>query len=151
MTPPLNFRRAIRIDVPHIVRLLADDAIGAEREQFADPLPVSYYAAFDAIAADEKSELIVAESSGKIVGVLQLTFIPYLNFQGSSRALIENVQVDSRERGRGVGTELMRHAIARARERGCRIVQLTTDKRRVDARRFYERLGFRATHEGMKL
>jgi len=151
MTPPLNFRRATRTDVPDIVRLLADDPIGATRERFTNPLPESYYAAFDAIAADANSELIVAGSGGKILAVLQLTFIPYLNFQGSWRALIENVHVASSERGRGVGGALMRWAIARAEERGCRIVQLTTDKRRTDARRFYERLGFRATHEGMKL
>ena len=132
-------------------RLLADDEIGAQREHFAEPLPESYFTAFDAINGDANNELVVADSGGKILGMLQLTFIPYLNFQGSWRALIESVHVSSRVRGRGVGSAMMRWAIARAEERGCRIVQLTTDKRRAEAKRFYEKLGFKATHEGMKL
>lgn len=148
---PLLFRRATRNDVSAIVRMLADDPLGSKREHFANPLPDGYYTAFDAIAADSRNELIVAERDGRIIGTLQLTFIPYLNHQGSWRALIESVHVDANERNRGVGGALMRHAIARAQERGCRIVQLTTDKTRADARRFYEKLGFRATHEGMKL
>jgi ribosomal protein S18 acetylase RimI-like enzyme len=149
--PPLNFRRATRADVAEIVRLLADDVLGAKREHFAVPLPDSYYAAFAAIDADPNNELMVAECDGAVVGSLQLTFIPYLNFRGSWRALIESVHVASGMRCKGVGSALMRRAIARAEERGCRIVQLTTDKTRADAKRFYERLGFRATHEGMKL
>jgi ribosomal protein S18 acetylase RimI-like enzyme len=150
-TPPLLFRRAARDDMPAIVRLLADDALGSQRESPTDPLPESYYAAFAAICADEHSELIVAETGGAVAAVLQLTFIPYLNYRGSWRALIENVHVASGLRGRGVGGALMREAIGRAQARGCRIVQLTTDKTRADAKRFYEKLGFRASHEGMKI
>jgi GNAT superfamily N-acetyltransferase len=148
---PLSFRRATRDDVPQMVRLLADDPLGSKREYFADPLPASYLKAFAAISADPNNELIVVESGGAVIGVLQLTFIPYLNYQGSWRALIESVHVAAPLRGKGVGAALMRWAIARARERGCRIVQLTTDKTRADAKRFYEQLGFRASHEGMKL
>jgi ribosomal protein S18 acetylase RimI-like enzyme len=149
--PAPTFRRATRNDVPEIVRMLADDPLGSQREHFSDPLPNSYYEAFAAIAADANNELIVTECDGAIIGVLQLTFIPYLTFQGSWRALIENVRVSANVRGQDVGTALMRWAIARAEERGCRLVQLTTDKSRVDAKRFYEKLGFQATHEGMKL
>jgi GNAT superfamily N-acetyltransferase len=149
--PSLTFRRATRADVPLIVQMLADDPLGSKREKFSDPLPESYYAAFDAICADGKNELIIAESDGKLIGTLQLTFIPYLNYQGSWRALIESVHVVATMRNRGVGAALMQHAIQRAQERNCRIVQLTTDKLRPDAKRFYERLGFKASHEGMKL
>jgi ribosomal protein S18 acetylase RimI-like enzyme len=147
---PITFRRATSADVPEIVRMLADDALGAKRERFAEPLPKSYMDAFEAISADDRNELYVAESGGKIIGTLQLTFIPYLNHQGGWRALIESVHVASDMRGKGIGSTMMRFAIERARTRGCRIVQLTTDKTRVDAKRFYEKLGFRATHEGMK-
>ncbi len=148
---PLTFRRATRDDIPAIIRMLAHDPLGSKRERFAEPLPDCYYAAFDAIRADDRNELIVAERDGRIIGTLQLTFIPYLNHQGSWRALIESVHVDADARNQGAGAALMRHAITRAQERGCRIVQLTTDKTRADAKRFYERLGFRPTHEGMKL
>jgi ribosomal protein S18 acetylase RimI-like enzyme len=144
-------RRARRDDLADIVRLLADDPLGAKRERFATPLPTSYVRAFEAIDADPNNELIVACCTSDVVGVLQLTFIPYLTYQGSWRALIEGVRVDARLRGRGVGEQLVRWAIERARSRGCRIVQLTTDKSRGDAKRFYERLGFVASHEGLKL
>ena len=147
----LQFRKALRQDVPAIVRLLADDPLGAKRERFADPLPESYRLAFDAIDADPNNELVVACLDGQVVGVLQLTFIPYLTYQGGWRALIEAVRVDSKLRSKGVGKTLFQWAIERARERGCHLVQLTTDKGRADAKRFYESLGFVASHEGMKL
>ncbi len=150
-TPASTFRPATRNDLPEIVRMLADDPLGSQRERFSDPLPDSYYTAFDAISTDANNELIVAENDGAVVGVLQLTFIPYLTFQGSWRALIENVRVSAKVRGQDIGTALLHWAIARAEKRGCRMVQLTTDKSRVDAKRFYEKLGFHATHEGMKL
>src|ERR1700744_3443302 len=108
MMPSLTFRTATREDVAAIVRMLADDPLGSKREKFAEPLPESYYTAFDAICADGKNELIVAESEGKLIGTLQLTFIPYLNHQGSWRALIESVHVDASMRNRGVGAGLMR-------------------------------------------
>jgi GNAT superfamily N-acetyltransferase len=147
----LSFRIAVRNDVPEIVRLLADDALGAKRERYELPLPASYLAAFDAIAADPNNELVVACLDGRIAGVLQLTYIPYLTYQGAWRALIEGVRVASGARSAGIGKALLEWAIARARERGCGLVQLTTDKSRADAKKFYEALGFVASHEGMKL
>ncbi|MDF2772760.1 MAG: family N-acetyltransferase [Geminicoccaceae bacterium] len=131
--------------------MLADDALGAKRERFETPLPASYTHAFQEIDTDRNNELVVACFGDDVVGVLQLTFIPYLTHQGSRRALIEGVRVARAHRGTGLGTRLFEWAIARARERGCRMVQLTTDKSRPDAKRFYEALGFVASHEGMKL
>lgn len=147
----LMFRPATVSDLSAIVRMLADDPLGARRERFASPLPESYGRAFAAIDSDPNNELVVATLGGRVVGVMQLTFIPYLTHQGSWRALIEGVRVDASARSRGVGQRMFTWAIERARERGCRIVQLTTDKSRPDALRFYQRLGFVATHEGMKL
>ncbi len=133
------------------MRLLADDPLGAKRERFEIPLPERYLRAFEAIDADPNNELVVACIGPDVVGVLQLTFIPYLTYQGGWRALIEAVRVDSRQRSRGLGKTMFEWAIARARERGCHLVQLTTDKARPEAKRFYESLGFVASHEGMKL
>ena len=147
----LAFRRARRGDLPAIVHLLADDPLGAQREADVWPLPASYGAAFDAIDADPNQELVVAESGGAVVGVLQLTFIPSLTYRGGWRALIEGVRVAAALRSAGVGQRLFEWAIARARERGCHLLQLTSDKARPDAIRFYERLGFVASHEGLKL
>lgn len=146
-----QFRKARREDLPAIVRLLADDPLGAKRERYEDPLPQSYAHAFDAIDADPNNELVVASLDDEVVGVLQLTFIPYLTHQGGWRALIEAVRIDARHRSRGLGRTMFEWAIARSRERGCIMVQLTTDKVRADAKRFYESLGFVASHEGMKL
>src|SRR5215212_8210691 len=147
----LTFRRATRADLARIVAMLADDAIGATRDEFREPLPQSYVDAFAEIDADAGQLLVVAESEGRIVGTMQLTFIPYLTHRGSRRAQIEAVRVDSGQRGGGVGRTMLTWAIEQARRRGCRMVQLTTDKRRTDAHRFYESLGFVASHEGMKL
>jgi GNAT superfamily N-acetyltransferase len=141
----------VRADLPDIVRMLADDMLGAKREEYASPLPESYYAAFEAIVRDPNNELVVGELDERVVAVLQLTCIPNLSRRGSWRALIEGVRVDSSVRSGGVGRRLVEWAIARAREKGCRLVQLTSDKRRRDAIRFYESLGFVASHEGMKL
>jgi GNAT superfamily N-acetyltransferase len=147
----LSFRRATRADVPVIVRMLADDPLGAQRERFTTPLPESYGRAFDAINADANNELVVACQADEVIGVLQLTYIPSLTYQGGWRALIEGVRVDGRFRSQGIGKALFEWAITRARERGCHLLQLTTDKARPDAKRFYEALGFIASHEGMKL
>ena len=144
-------RRAGRSDLPGIVRLLADDPLGAKRERYADPLPASYLDAFAAIERDPNQELWVACAGDALVGVLQVTFIPYLTYQGGWRALIEGVRIARDFRSRGVGRMLLEWAIGRARERGCHMVQLTTDKARPDALRFYQRLGFVASHEGLKL
>lgn len=147
----LTFRRATADDLTAIVTMLADDVLGAQRERLETPLPQSYLAAFSEIDRDPNNELVVACIDDAVVGVLQLTFIPSLSHVGSRRALVDGVRVSSSRRSSGIGTKLLTWAIARARERGCRILQLTTDKRRLDARRFYEALGFVASHEGMKL
>ena len=146
--PPL-FRRARAEDVPAIVHLLADDPLGRTRERDETSLPPSYLEAFAAIDRDPNNELVVACRTTTVVGVLQLTFVPSITYQGGWRAQIEGVRVDARERSHGLGRALFEWAIARARERGCHLVQLTTDKTRPDARRFYEGLGFVASHEGI--
>ena len=145
---PALLRAARREDVPEIVALLADDAIGAGREGAADD---AYYAAFDLIAADERNRLLVAEAGGRIVGTLQLTTIPGLSRHGMLRGQIEAVRVASGQRGNGLGRRMIERAIEVAREQGCGLVQLTSDKRRPDAVRFYQSLGFTASHEGLKL
>ena len=145
------FRDAVRDDLPEIVRMLADDVLGAQREEYVAPLPDCYYTAFEAIGRDPNNELVVVEVTGKVVGVLQLIYIPYLTYRGSWRALIEGVRVDQSMRSSGVGRKLLEWAIERARKRGCHLVQLTSDKERPDAIRFYESLGFVASHEGLKL
>ena len=151
MNAPIHFRQANRSDIRRIVSLLADDPLGEQREQLDPSLPESYYAAFFAIDADPNNELVVAELDEQMVGVLQLTFVPGLTYQGGWRAQIEGVRVASDVRSRGIGKALVEWAVDRARRRGCRLVQLTTDKARPEALRFYEDVGFRATHEGLKL
>lgn len=144
-------RRATRADVVEIVRLLADDPLGQTREAFTDPLPESYYRAFEAIEADSNQFLAVVEQGGRIVGTFQLSFIPGLSRQGAWRAQLEAVRIDHALRNQGLGQAVMEWAIQLARQRGCTLVQLTTDKTRKDAHRFYQRLGFISSHEGMKL
>lgn len=148
----LRFRVATREDLPEIVRMLADDFLGATRERYENPLPESYVKAFEEIEADKNNELIVAENeTGEIVGTLQITFTPSISFQGGKRATIESVRVDEKYRGHGIGKELMLWAIERARAENCFAVQLTTNAERADAHRFYENLGFKGSHLGMKL
>jgi GNAT superfamily N-acetyltransferase len=146
------FRSAGRSDVPAILELLADDDISRARGFGVVPEEVdaATWAAFDAIDADPGNELIVAEQNGEIVATCQLTFTPGLSRGGAWRMTIEAVRVSAERRGGGIGRKLMAYALERARDRNCRIVQLTTDKRRTDAHRFYESLGFTASHEGMK-
>ena|SRR5579872_1117810 len=151
MDEPIAIRSARRDEVPRIVSLLADDAIGSRREDTTEPLPAAYWQAFDDMAAQPGNLLLVAAAGGDIAGCLQLTMIPGLSRRGSKRAQIEGVRVSSSRRGRGIGEMLVRHAIGMAREAGCGLVQLTSDNARIDARRFYERLGFVASHVGMKL
>ena len=148
---PIRMRRATADDLPHIVRLLADDPLGAKRECYRLPLPESYARAFSAIDRDPNQELVVACLDDTVVGVLQITFIPYLTYQGGWGALIEGVRIAPQVRSRGLGRTLFEWAIERAKTRGCHMVQLTTDKSRPDAIRFYQALGFTASHEGMKL
>lgn len=149
---PLTFRQANEDDLPNIVALLADDPLGAKREHYTLPLPDAYRQAFMAIDRDPNNELVVVDTSERrVVAVLQLTYIPYLTYQGSWRMLIEGVRVAAELRSAGVGGRLFRWAIERAQEKGCHLVQLTSDKARPEAIRFYEKLGFRASHEGLKL
>lgn len=146
-----TFRPAVQGDLPAVVRLLADDPLGSQRENCADPLPASYLRAFAAIEADPNNELVVATIGDVVVGVLQLTFIPYITHQGGWRALIEGVRVHTQYRSAGLGAELFAWARQRAIARKCHMLQLTSDKQRPEAIRFYESLGFVASHEGMKL
>ena len=134
-----------------IVEMLADDVLGSKRERYERPLPDSYIKAFQAITADPNNELVVAYRGDEVFGVQQITFTPYITHQGGWRATIEGVRTSSSERGKGLGSELIRYGIQRAKERGCHLVQLTTDKKREDALRFYESLGFKASHEGLKM
>lgn len=145
------FREATEMDLVAMVSMLADDALGALREDASLPISSDYSVAFNCIDEDPNNELIVVEQGSEIIGMLQLTFIPYLTYQGSWRCLIEGVRVHSNSRGQGVGQAFFTWAIERARQRGCSLVQLTSDKQRPDAIRFYESLGFVASHEGFKL
>lgn len=147
----LTFREACRDDVPAVIRLLADDRLGATRESLHGEATASYEHAFEMIDSDPRNALLVAELDGTVVGVLQLTLIPSLQYQGGMRAQIEGVRVAAHLRGRGIGHAMVEEAIARAQTAGCRLVQLATNKQRPRALDFYESLGFHATHEGMKL
>lgn len=148
----LAFRPATRNDLPAIVKLLADDPLGARREPYGEPLPASYYASFAAIECDPNNELVVvAGEDNRVIGVLQMTFIPCITYRGGWRALVEGVRVAAPLRSGGVGRQLFLWAIQRAKERGCHLLQLTSDKARPEAIRFYESLGFVASHEGMKM
>jgi GNAT superfamily N-acetyltransferase len=144
------FRKATQNDLMNIVGMLANDPLGALREDLQHP--EKYQRAFEIITKDDNQELMVFENeSGEIIGTFHLTFIQYLTHQGSIRAQIESVRVREDERGKGIGEKMFRWAIQRAKEKGAHLVQLTSDKKRPDAIRFYERLGFIASHEGMKL
>ena len=147
----LVLRLANTADLPRLVEMLADDALGAKRERYETPLPQGYEDAFDAIARDPNNELLVAEIDGRVIGMLQLTYLPSLTYQGRWRAMVEGVRVAREARSGGIGRQLLEHALERARRRDCHMVQLTTDKARPEALKFYEVLGFVASHEGMKL
>lgn len=145
------FRKATIKDVPSIVQMIADDALGSKREKYTIPLPQTYYDAFERIDSDSNQELTVVENEvGEVIGVFQMTFIPYLTYQGGIRAQIEGVRVHKSYRSQGIGKIIFQWAIQRAKERNAHLLQLTTDKKRPDAIRFYESLGFKASHEGMK-
>jgi GNAT superfamily N-acetyltransferase len=146
----VRFRLAERRDVPAIVGLLADDGLGAAREVLGPPLPDSYFRAFDMVAQERGNKIIVGERGGRIVACLQLVITHGLSRQGQARATLEAVRVVSDLRGQGVGKQIVSFAMERARAQGASIVQLTSDKSRMDAHRFYEQLGFKASHVGMK-
>jgi len=147
----LNFRKARVEDLSILVQMLADDKLGSQREDLSEPVNQSYVAAFGHIDVDPNNELLVAETQDQVVAMMQLTFIPYLTYVGSWRCLVEGVRVHKDYRGQQLGSQFFQWAIERARNKGCRIIQLTSDKQRPKALEFYENLGFKATHEGFKL
>ncbi|MET8326721.1 GNAT family N-acetyltransferase [Streptomyces sp. NPDC005181] len=145
----LEIRPAALTDLPAVVAMLADDPLGAQRESPDDLAP--YHAAFHRLADDPHQHLVVAVREGAVVGTLQLTVIPGLSRRGSTRSIIEGVRVHADERGSGLGTRLIQWAVDESRRQDCQLVQLTSDATRPDAHRFYERLGFIASHVGFKL
>ncbi len=147
----LIFRRATRADLPDVIRLLADDVLGQARERAEDPLPKPYYDAFELINADPLHELIVVEREGRIVATMHLMVLISLTKVATPRLEVEAVRVLAPMRGQRIGERMMRWAINRPAQRGCGVVQLTTDARRLEAHAFYKRLGFAASHVGMKL
>jgi ribosomal protein S18 acetylase RimI-like enzyme len=151
-TASITIRRARRDDVGVIVAMLADDPLGGARECLEDPLPPSYFKAFERLDRDQNIQLVVAEDrDGAVIGCLQLCILPGLSSQGASRGLIEDVRVATHCRSRGIGEQMVRWAIAQAREQGCKLVELLTHNTRADAQRFYLRLGFAPSHVGMTL
>ncbi|MFF5476944.1 GNAT family N-acetyltransferase [Streptomyces sp. NPDC012935] len=145
----LEIRAAVADDVPAIVGMLADDPLGARRESPDDLTP--YLDALERLSADPNQHLVVAVREGRVIGTLQLTIIPGLSRMGATRSIIEGVRIHADERGSGLGTQLIEWAVAESRRQNCQLVQLTTDKSRTDAHRFYERLGFTASHLGFKI
>ncbi|MFC4219855.1 GNAT family N-acetyltransferase [Flagellimonas marina] len=145
-------RKAEKEDVTAIVQMLANDTLGKLRENYENPLPDTYYKAFENILNDPNQELVVIENEeSQVIGTLQLSFIQYLTYQGGIRAQIEAVRVHEDYRGKGIGKELFQWAISKSKEKGAHVVQLTTDKKRPEALAFYKSLGFTNSHEGMKL
>jgi ribosomal protein S18 acetylase RimI-like enzyme len=147
----LSFRAATADDLPKIIAMIADDQLGQTRDNANVPLDQRYLDAFAAIARDPNQRLVVATQDGSVIGCMQITFIPGLSRRGAWRGHIESVRVARARRGRGIGTAMFEWAIGECRRHGCNLVQLFTDKSREDAHRFYERLGFKSSHEGMKL
>jgi ribosomal protein S18 acetylase RimI-like enzyme len=148
----VTIRRARRDDVGIVIALLADDPLGGQRERLEEPLPQAYFDAFERVQRDPNLQLVVAEDGeGAVVGCLQLCILPGLSSQGASRGLLEDVRVASHCRSRGIGEQMVQWAVAEARAKGCKLVELLTHHTRVDAQRFYERLGFARSHVGMTL
>ena len=148
----MKFRNAARKDLEAIVAMIADDELGKTRENFQTPLPKEYLVAFENINQDDNQELIVVESANEeIIGTLQLSFIQYLTYKGGIRAQLEAVRIRKDSRGIGLGAKMFEWAIKRSKERNAHVLQLTTDKKRTEAIHFYEKLGFVASHEGMKM
>jgi GNAT superfamily N-acetyltransferase len=151
MENQLHFRLATPDDLLDIIKMLSDDKLGSTREQIGENISENYKKAFENIAKDPNQELTVVEMGVKKVGTFQLTFIQYLTHQGGLRAQVEAVRSHSDYRGQGIGSKMFEYIKARAKQKGCNMVQLTTDKQRPEALRFYESLGYVASHEGMKL
>jgi len=148
----MKFRKATTKDVPSIVKMIADDNLGKLRENYQYPLSETYYKAFENINKDLNQELIVVDNDKEeIIGTLQLSYLQYLTYQGGIRAQIEAVSITREFRGKGIGKLMFQWAIERAKYKNAHVLQLTTDKSRPDVILFYEKLGFKASHEGMKL
>lgn len=148
----MKIRPATKQDLPQIIQMIANDKLGKLREDYQKPLPQHYYVAFDLIDKDDNQELVVMVNEfDEIIGTLQLTFVQYLTYKGGIRAQIEAVRVREDQRGKGTGKVLFKWAIERSKEKGAHLLQLTTDKKRPEALNFYLKLGFNATHEGMKI
>jgi len=148
----VSIRRARRDDLGSIIAMLADDPLGGLRERIEEPLPQAYFDAFERVQRDPNLQLVVAEDGeGTVIGCLQLCILPGVSSQGASRGLLEDVRVASHCRSRGIGEQLVQWAVAEARTRGCKLVELLTHHTRVDAQRFYERLGFARSHVGMTI
>ncbi|WP_444995544.1 GNAT family N-acetyltransferase [Aliikangiella sp. IMCC44359] len=151
MKETITFRSAKKSDIKLLVAMLYNDELGQLRESNSEPLPDTYYSAFEAIEHDPNNQLIVAELNYNVIGMMQITYIPYLTYQGKWRALIEGVRIDNSVRGKGIGKKMFEWGIEQAKLLGCHLVQLTSDKKRPEAIDFYKKLGFVDSHEGMKL
>ena len=151
MTHPAAIRRATEADLPRIVQLLSQLSLDDDRDTPAEPLPESYHTAFRAIGADPRQQLLVAEVGGRVMATATLGIVPNLSYRGRCWAFVENIVVDGSARRKGYGEALLRYAIEEARRAGCYKVSLTSNKRRSEAHRFYQKLGFTATHEGFRL
>lgn len=149
LTDEVVVRVARRQDVPALVALLADDSLGKDRESAADL--AAYLEAWDEMALDPNAEMLVLDVEGLVIGTATLTYARHLARMGMRRCTVESVRIAAAYRGQGLGRVLMDACVDMARARGCGVIQLTSDKRRTDAHRFYQRLGFEASHEGMKL
>ncbi|MCM4171727.1 N-acetyltransferase [Arenibacter sp. TNZ] len=148
----MTFRRATKEDLPAIIKMIANDTLGHLREKYEEPLPKQYYNAFDRIEEDKNQELyVIVNPEREVVASFQLSFLQYLTYKGGIRCLVENVHVHEDETGKGIGKQMFQWIIHRAKEKGVHMVQLTSNKLRPDAIRFYESFGFKATHEGFKL
>lgn len=147
----LDFREAEKNEISTLVKMFADDKLGSQREDVSEPVNERYIAAFNQIQNDPNNEIIVAIHKNEIVGMMQLTYIPSLSHIGSKRCIVGGVRVQSPYRGQGLGTKIINWGIQKAESIGCEMVQITSDKQRPEAIRFYEKLGFKATHEGLRL
>ncbi len=150
-TKTLSYRRAKKSDLPQLIKMLADDQLGATREDSSTPLNPAYISAFEKINSDPNNKLIVVEINNTIIGMLQITYIPYLSHKGAWRCLIEAARIHKDHRSQGYGSEVFKWAIEQAKNKKCHIVQLTSNKEKSSAIRFYKAPGFNATHEGFKL
>jgi len=146
-----NIRKANIADLPSIIQLLADDPLGQVREDSTMPPNQNYVDAITNIIHDDNAELLVIESNENVIGVAQINYLHYLTYQGGLRAQIEGVRIHKKYQGKGLGKQLFQYLISRAKNKNCHLVQLTTDKSRPDALKFYENLGFVQSHIGMKL